>query len=68
MLRRSVPISFLLIWITALAFGQYAVIYKLDGDRITGKWLGADGISVRVRLQDGSRVKVPVDQIRAIEF
>ena len=68
MLRCTAIISLLMIWITALAFCQYAVIYKLDGDRITGRWLGADGTSVRVRLQDGSQVRVPVDRIQAIEF
>ena len=68
MLRWTAIASLLMAWITALTFAQYAVIYKLDGDRITGRWLGADGATVRVRLQDGSQVRVPIGQVQAIEF
>jgi TolA-binding protein len=65
---RGFVIAISLLSLAALAFAQYAVIYRLDGDRLTGRWMGADGSSVRIRLQDGNQIRVPIEQIQAIEF
>jgi len=47
---------------------QYAVIYRHNGDRYTGIWRGADEQFHRIRLLDGQRLQIPVEETLYVLF
>ena len=63
----------LIIGLTLLLYGtisysqQYASIYRKNGDRITGRWLGSDGQSAQIEYE-GKRLSIPLDQVVTIRF
>jgi len=47
---------------------EYAVIYKKNGDRITGRWLESDKNNHRIELEDGQKIRIPVSETSHIMF
>jgi tetratricopeptide (TPR) repeat protein len=53
----------LLLYNSPISYGQqYASIYRKNGDRITGRWLGADGQDAQIEYE-GKRLSIPLDQV-----
>lgn len=52
----------LLLYSSTISYGQqYASIYRKNGDRITGRWLGADGQHAHIEYE-GTRLSIPLAQ------
>ena len=57
----------LLLYSSTISYGQqYASIYRKNGDRITGRWLGADGQHAHIEYE-GTRLSIPLAQV-TIQF
>ena len=63
---RHILIWFALILCPGVGYGQqYASIYLDNGDRITGRWLGADEQSAHIEINN-QRLSVPLGEIKNI--
>lgn len=47
---------------------EYAIIYKKNGDRITGRWLESDRRHHRIELEEGQKIRIPVEETSHILF
>lgn len=65
---RRLAIVVLLVSCTAGAYSQeYASIYLKSGDRITGRWLGANDQSARLIFQ-AQELSIPLNDVNSIRF
>ena len=68
--RTIIFVSSLLFWValSTIVNAEYAVIYKKNGDRITGRWLESDEKYYRIKLEDGQRLRISVAETSHIMF
>ena len=66
-LRRAAIVVLLLSCTTAVYSQENASIYLKSGDRITGRWLGANDQSARI-IFHGQELSVPLDDVNSIRF
>lgn len=57
-----------LVTLSTTVNAEYAVIYKKNGDRITGQWLGSDEKNYRIELKDGQKLRISVADTLQIMF
>ena len=57
-----IALALLLYASTSFSQQRYATIYRENGDRITGRWLGADGQYARIEYE-GQQIRFPLNNI-----
>ena len=65
---KQMLIGLLLMLCTSTGYSQqYASVYLKNGDRLTGRWFGADDQSARIEW-NGQRLSIPIGDVNTIAF